>query len=158
MSPGASPRSEDQGWSLKRFHACQPLEPFARRIHLKTEQQRPKRLIKRDDRDPLAPKWVLPMLATNFPQTWDRNMPGINAKKSNIAGVAAPAPAAAATAEDEWEEEPKGYTWLQRKGRDGKTLFPYSLVSHRAFLQSQVGDELKAKALAFAPMRMTEPW
>jgi hypothetical protein len=94
------------------------------------------------------------MLATNFPAVWEKTAP---LKMKEDPGVP---PAAKAEDEDEeWEdEEPKGYTWLQRKGRDGKTLFPYSLVSHKAFIESQPNPLLKAKVLEIAPMRFTDSW
>ena len=97
------------------------------------------------------------MLATNFPAVYEKTAPS---KKKPAEDASAP-PAAVGEGEvGEWEEddEPKGYTWLQRKARDGKTLFPYSLVSHKAFIESQPNPLLKAKVLEIAPMRFTDSW
>lgn len=153
---GKGTGNNGDGWKLRQFHACKPLDPYLKRIEVATEQQRPRQRLRRVDADPLAPKQSLPMLATNFPAVWEKTVP-LKMKTAEDAGAP---PAAVAEGEDEeWEdEEPKGYTWLQRKGRDGKTLFPYSLVSHKAFIESQPNPLLKAKVLEIAPMRFTDSW
>lgn len=153
---GKGTGNNGDGWNLRQFHACKPLDPYLTRIQVATEQQRPRQRLRRVAGDPLAPKRSLPMLATNFPAVWEKTAP-LKMKPTEDAGAP---PAAVAEGEDEeWEdEEPKGYTWLQRKGRDGKTLFPYSLVSHKAFIESQPNPLLKAKVLEIAPMRFTDSW
>eukprot|EP00931_Biecheleriopsis_adriatica_P043653 TRINITY_DN24950_c0_g1_i2.p1 TRINITY_DN24950_c0_g1~~TRINITY_DN24950_c0_g1_i2.p1 ORF type:complete len:445 (-),score=89.07 TRINITY_DN24950_c0_g1_i2:35-1369(-) len=143
---------EGDGWALRRFHACQPLESYTRRIQKFTEQQRPRRRIRKPESDPLGPKWSLPMLATNFPEVWDRTAPAVKKEPDTSQSGAFD------DDDSEWDEE-EGYTWLQRKNRDGQTVFPYSLVSHRAFIESYNRDPaLKAKALQVAPLRFTENW
>jgi len=151
---GKGSGNNGDGWNLRQFHACKPLDSHVKRIQVATEQQRPRQRLRRVDSDPLGPKHSLPMLATNFPAVYEKTAP---LKMKEDPGVP---PAAKAEGEDEeWEdEEPKGYTWLQRKGRDGKTLFPYSLVSHKAFIESQPNPLLKAKVLEIAPMRFTDSW
>eukprot|EP00441_Pelagodinium_beii_P038913 CAMPEP_0197651880 /NCGR_PEP_ID=MMETSP1338-20131121/34108_1 /TAXON_ID=43686 ORGANISM="Pelagodinium beii, Strain RCC1491" /NCGR_SAMPLE_ID=MMETSP1338 /ASSEMBLY_ACC=CAM_ASM_000754 /LENGTH=457 /DNA_ID=CAMNT_0043226637 /DNA_START=36 /DNA_END=1409 /DNA_ORIENTATION=- len=154
---GKGTGQEMDGWTLRRFHACQPLESYTKRIQATTEQQRPRRRLKRVESDPLAPKQSLPMLATNFPEYWEKTAPAPLPKPTITEVVGGPF---AGDDAEEWdEEEPKGYTWLQRKGRDGQTVFPYSLVSHRAFIQSYNNDPvLKARAMDVAPIRFTDSW
>jgi len=43
-------------------------------------------------------------------------------------------------------------------GKDGKTTFPYSLASHRAFLDALPDPALRAKARKLAPVRTTDTW
>lgn len=151
---GKGSGTNGDGWNLRQFYACKPLDPYLKRIQVATEQQRPRQRLRRAEADPLGPKQSLPMLATNFPAAWEKTAP-LKMKPAEDAA----APPAAVDEDEEWEEEePKGYTWLQRKGRDGKTLFPYSLVSHKAFIESQPNPLLKAKVLEIAPMRFTDSW
>eukprot|EP00933_Yihiella_yeosuensis_P049787 TRINITY_DN4712_c2_g1_i1.p1 TRINITY_DN4712_c2_g1~~TRINITY_DN4712_c2_g1_i1.p1 ORF type:complete len:469 (+),score=84.13 TRINITY_DN4712_c2_g1_i1:77-1483(+) len=159
-----APRTKGDSWNLRKFHGSLPLDSYERRIRESTEMQRPKRRLRRPERDPLGPKYSLPMLATNFAAGWDGCAPLPPKEKTAVLSGSGAAAAAAMSSssptgedeDDEWdEEEPQGYSWLQRKGRDGKTLFPYSLVSHRAFLDSQTDPVLKEKAMKIAPLRMT---
>eukprot|EP00930_Biecheleria_cincta_P069296 TRINITY_DN5704_c0_g1_i1.p1 TRINITY_DN5704_c0_g1~~TRINITY_DN5704_c0_g1_i1.p1 ORF type:complete len:474 (+),score=96.88 TRINITY_DN5704_c0_g1_i1:37-1422(+) len=153
---GRGTGNNGDGWTLRQFHACKPLDPYLKRIQVATEQQRPRQRLRRVESDPLGPKQSLPMLATNFPEVWEKTAP-LKMKLAEDAG--ATAATAAEGQDEEWEdEEPKGYTWLQRKGRDGKTVFPYSLVSHKAFIESQPNPLLKAKVLEIAPMRFSDSW
>ncbi|CAE7221909.1 unnamed protein product [Symbiodinium natans] len=120
------------GWStLKHFRSSKPLDPFMVRLHAFTESQRPARRLTRTRSDPFGPKWSVPMMASNFPEYWNSIAPP-------------PKPAMTSTGmqrtslSEGWDEEeviPPGYNWLQRKTRDGQTVFPYSLVSHRAFFE-----------------------
>lgn len=151
---GRGSGNNGDGWNLRQFYACKTLDPCLKRIQTETERQRPRQRLRRALTDPLGPKYSLPMLATNFPAVWEKTAP-LKMKPAEDAA----APPAAVDEDEEWEEEePKGYTWLQRKGRDGKTLFPYSLVSHKAFIESQPNPLLKAKVLEIAPMRLTDSW
>jgi len=133
-------------WNSQNFHKCKPLDPFVKRIERATETQRPqRRILKAPERSPDLRKFVLPMSATHFPEAWDRS-PKPTAKRRPAMqreGVKAP---------DEDAEE----KWLLKVSKDGKTTFPYSLVSHRAFLNSQSDPVLREKANKLAPLRFTD--
>ncbi|CAE7413976.1 unnamed protein product [Symbiodinium pilosum] len=141
------------GWStLKHFRSSKPLDPFMVRLHAFTESQRPARRLVRKPSDPFGPKWSVPMMASNFPEYWNSIAPPPKPT------VSLPGTQRASLSEG-WEEEeviPPGYNWLQRKTRDGHTVFPYSLVSHKAFFESYKDPVLKAKAMEVAPLRMTD--
>lgn len=152
-----------KGKTLKHFRSSKPFNHFMTRLYGFTDSQRPQRRLQREARDPFAPKWSFPMMAHHFPEQWDRMVPPSTPQvtKSPTA-VTAKATGLSATSvrderDDDGEEEaPPGYTWLQRKTRDGQTVFPYSLASHRAFFESYKDPELRAKAEAVVPLRMTE--
>jgi hypothetical protein len=83
------------------------------------------------------------MTATNFPEAWNK---------------ATSPPKARTKANSEWDDDDEpGGEWLLRVKR-GKTTFPYSLVSHRAFLESQPNPALKDKAKKLAPLNLTSSW
>mmetsp|Transcript_40219 Transcript_40219/g.93112 ORF Transcript_40219/g.93112 Transcript_40219/m.93112 type:complete len:381 (+) Transcript_40219:123-1265(+) len=148
-----SPKSS--GWTtLKQFRSSKPLDPFMTRLHAFTESQRPARRLVRQRSDPLGPKWSIPMMASNFPDYWNALAPPPKPT------VSTPGTQRAASLSEGWEEEeeviPPGYTWLQRKTRDGQTVFPYSLVSHKAFFESYKDSTLRGRAMEVVPLRMTE--
>lgn len=135
-------------WNSRNFHKCKPLDPFVKRIEKATEAQRPQRRSvpvdqrARPEQRVDHRKYVWPMTATNFPEHWDR---------------ASYRPRTMTAKFDENDDERPGPDkWLLAVGRDGKTTFPYSLVSHRAFLESQTDPVLKEKARKIAPLRFTE--
>lgn len=136
-----------KGQTLKYFRSSKPFDPFMARLYAFTDSQRPQRRLQRAPRDPFAPKWSFPEMAHHFPEQWNRLVP-----PSKLSPPVTPRP----TNSFEEEEAPPGYTWLQRKTRDGQTVFPYSLASHRAFFQSYQDPALRAKAEAVVPLRMTE--
>jgi len=153
-----SSTERDNGRStLKHFRSPKPLDPFMERLHAFTESQRPARRLTRKQSDPFAPKWSLPMMASNFPEYWNSIAPP---PKPQPVAVSTPGGGAhRASLSEEWGEDeviPPGYNWLQRKTRDGQTVFPYSLASHKAFFESYNDPALRAKAADVAPLRMTE--
>ena len=141
------------GWStLKHFRSSKPLDPFMVRLHAFTESQRPARRLVRKQSDPFGPKQSVPMMASNFPEYWNSIAP----PPKPVASIPS---THRASLSEEWEQEeviPAGYNWLQRKTRNGQTVFPYSLVSHKAFFDSYKDPVLKAKAMDVAPLRMTD--
>lgn len=147
-----------KGKTLKHFRSAKPFNPFMTRLYSFTDSQRPQRRLQREPRDPFAPKWSFPMMAHHFPEQWNRMVPP-STPKCVTTPVASKATGLARDARDDVdreEEAPPGYTWLQRKTRDGQTVFPYSLASHRAFFESYKDPELRAKAEAVVPLRMTD--
>lgn len=141
-------------WNTRNFHKCKPLDPFVKRIERATEIQRPqRRIVKRPEQGstPDLRKFVWPMSATHFPEAWDR------------APDRAPVPTRSRTmtgnlSENPETDEAEAEQWLLKVTKEGKTTFPYSLVSHRAFLDSQSDPVLKEKARKIAPLRLTNPW
>lgn len=155
-----------EAWNSRNFHKCKPLDPFVKRIERATEMQRPsRRIVKRPEESPDLRKYVLPMSATHFPEAWDR---APEEEKTPKRQSAAQRSATASSAQLEGTEEaPDEITeapdegvsqWLLKVGKEGKTTFPYSLVSHRAFLESQSDPILKEKARKIAPLRLTNDW
>merc|ERR1712037_674087 len=53
------------------------------------------------------------------------------------------------------ETEEMNPTWLIKNDAAGRSIFPYSLAAHRAFIDSQPEDWLKEKAREAAPMMFT---
>jgi len=132
-------------WNSRHFHKCKPLDPFVKRIEKATESQRPQR---RSVHRPEQPqrhvdqrKYVWPISATHFPRAWDR--------------ASVPRARTMTMSDFEDDEDVPPDKWLLRIGKDGKTTFPYSLVSHRAFLESQPDPLLKEKARKIAPLRLS---
>jgi hypothetical protein len=130
-------------WNSRNFHKCKALDPFMKRIERATEIQRPqRRIVKRVESSPDLRKFVLPMSATHFPEAWNRAPePEPAARRSVSRGPSS--------------EVDSPERWLLKVGNDGKTTFPYSLVSHRAFLDSRTDPIIKAKAHKIAPLRLT---
>lgn len=146
---GGGAASGSEAWTTKRYHACQQLDSLKGRIQRNTELQRPRRRITstgRENKEDLR-KYNWPMTATNFPEVWDRttrpppSKPGSGAGQRHVAS-----------------QPGLERSWLLDIGRDGKTTFPYSLASHRAFLEAQPDPILKEKAMKLAPLRMTGAW
>merc|ERR1712217_97752 len=134
------PQDSHDAWTLKRYHACQPLDTFQTRIHRATEMQRPRRHIMRklDDTEDLR-KFSWPMTATNFPRAWDQTT-----RRREVRTVTSTSrPERGAPPPTESDEDKN---FLLRIDKDGKTKFPYSLALHKAFLESQPDDVLKEKA------------
>jgi hypothetical protein len=135
-----------EAWNAQNYHKCKPLDPLVRRIEKATEAQRPQRRsisLTQRRRPADQRKYLWPMTATNFPEAWDK---------------ATSPPKAQSHAQMDWDsgDEPGG-PWLLRL-KDGKTTFPYSLVSHRAFLEAQPNAALKDKAKKLAPLNLTSSW
>jgi len=132
-------------WNSTNIHKCKPLDPFVKRIARATEIQRPqRRMVKPSGSSPDLRRFVVPMAATHFPEAWDRKPKPIAKRRQSMQMEPVESTADA-------EEK-----WLLKVDKSGKTTFPYSLVSHRAFLNSQSDPILKEKALKLAPLRFTD--
>lgn len=134
-----------EAWNARTYHKCKPLDPFMTRINNATQSQRPhRRIVKRVESVADQRKYNWPMAATNFPESWNKapqkQRPPIHDAR-----------------EEEYDAEPPP-GWLLRITKGGKTTFPYSLVSHRAFLDSQPDPVLKEKARKLAPLKLTNAW
>jgi hypothetical protein len=135
-----------EAWNSRSFHKCKPLDPFLKRIEKATESQRPQRCtaerqrpnVKQSTSEVDLRKYAFPMTKTNFPEAYERTS-RFQRKPVREAPKSENAPA----------------DWLIKVGEDGKTRFPYSLVSHRAFLESQKDPHLKEKAERLAPLRLS---
>lgn len=127
-----------EAWNSQDYHKCKKLDPFVKRIEKATEMQRPQRQLNRQGPPADQRKYVWPMSTTNFPRQWEST----------------PYRRTMVTEFKDDEELPPD-KWLLRIGKDGKTTFPYSLVSHRAFLESQRDPVLKEKARKIAPLRFS---
>jgi hypothetical protein len=128
-------------WNSRNFHKCKPLDPFVKRIEKATEAQRPQRRVaKRVGRPGDHRKYVWPMTATNFPSSWERESFRPRTMKQDF---------------PDDEEMPPDKWLLKVRKDDGRTMFPYSLVSHKAFLESQPDSTLKDKAHRIAPLRLS---
>merc|ERR1712039_365576 len=49
-------------------------------------------------------------------------------------------------------------TWLIGNDSSGRTIFPYSLAAHRAFVDAQPEEWLREKAKEVAPLKLTSSW
>lgn len=137
-------------WNQRNYHKCKPLDPFVKRIEKATEAQRPQRSLAERQRLKQPPdqspkvvdqrKFAYPMVATNFPKSWEK------------ASIRPPERHPERRDEEDDNAPPK---WMIKVGKDGKTRFPYSLVSHRAFLDGQKDPKLKEKAKRLAPLRIS---
>jgi hypothetical protein len=146
---GGLTKDSFEAWNTRNFHKCKPLDPFLKRIEKATESQRPQRRnITRSESTPDHRKYQWPITKTHFPAAWDR---ASYRPRAQIADYTNAEPG------DEPEDLPPD-KWLLRVGRGGKTTFPYSLVSHRAFLESLPSPILKEKARKIAPLRLTSEW
>lgn len=132
-----------EAWNARNYHKCKPLDPFMTRIENATRMQRPHRqLVKRVERDSDQRKYLWPMAKTNFPEAWNKATYKPRSRHIDY--------------EEEYEDDEPPPGWLLRL-KGGKTTFPYSLVSHRAFLDSLPDPVLKEKARKLAPLRLTHP-
>jgi len=145
-----------EAWNSRNFHKCKPLDPFVKRIQKATESQRPQRRLVKNMSTPQVfegttrptqsqrhdRKYVWPMHATNFPSHWERSSyrPRTMAQQADF---------------NEDDDDLPADKWLMRVGKDGKTTFPYSLVSHRAFIEAQPDPILKEKARKIAPLQLS---
>eukprot|EP00438_Fugacium_kawagutii_P027040 Skav210708 [mRNA] locus=scaffold1582:14899:53715:+ [translate_table: standard] len=149
---------DDKGKTLKHFRSNKPFNPFMARLYAFTDSQRPQRRLQREPRDPFAPKWNFPMMAHHFPEHWERLVPPATPKAVIAAPVSSSKSTTSMAVEEGYEEEEEDlpHSFRCSQTRDGQTVFPYSLASHRAFFQSYQDAELRAKAEAVVPLRMTE--
>jgi hypothetical protein len=120
-----------EAWNARSFHKSKNLDPFVKRIQNATEAQRPQRRIVK--------------LAEQRQEPWNQR----SSSKPRLSR-------AGTVVDFDRGEEPRG-DWLMAVGTDGKTRFPYSLVSHRAFLESQKDPILKEKARKLAPLKLSTP-
>lgn len=133
-------KGSHDAWTIKQYHKCSPLEPIKTRIKNAADAQRPtRRRVPSRTAKPDLPEFNFPMTATNFPEAWEKTT------RRKVVGSRQGAPQS---------EESSLYSI----GKDGKTMFPYSLALHKAFLESQPDPVLKEKAMKVAPLRLTTDW
>jgi hypothetical protein len=139
------PKDPWEAWNAREYHRCKSLDPLTKRIGKATEAQRPSRY-SRETSSPFVTqrsgdtdhrKYVWPMAATNFPAAWHESTRGARSQLRDIT-----------------ENDCPRDGWLIRVKND-QTYFPYSLVSHRAFHDSQQTPLLKEKARKLAPLRLS---
>merc|ERR1711964_130409 len=118
---GGLTKDSFEAWNSRNFHKCKPLDPFMKRIEKATESQRPQRRnMQRSESNPDRRRYEWPMTRSHFPAAWDRASYRPRAKIPDYSN-----------ADHDPDEDMLPDKWLLRIGRDGKTTFPYSLVSHR---------------------------
>lgn len=131
------PQDEREAWQRTHYHACQPLQDFKTRIHMMTELQRPRRQLRRQPEGTGSQtKYVWPSTKYHFPDSWD----AMTQKRRNY------------RATGEIIEEPNPVLTVKE---DGKSQIPYSLVLHKAFIESQPPG-LREKAAAIVPLKLTQ--
>lgn len=136
-----------EAWNARRCHLSKPLDAFKTRIHNATETQRPRRRVPYPTNDQEDQrKYVWPMSATNFPKKWAAATSRSHASKHGKAQRA------------EAEGQEGTAQPLMSIGSDGKTVFPYTLVSHKAFLESLTDPELRETMYKLAPLPTSETW
>jgi hypothetical protein len=144
-------RDDDwETWNRRKFHKCKEIEPYLSRVHKATDAQRPRRKLPPPVVRADARKYVWPMEKTNFPAVWETATKAPEKPRWAPARAPPPPPTGVHEAVEEDDEVENGLIGI---GRDGKSRFPYSLVLHRAFLDSQPDPVLKATAQKLAPLR-----
>jgi len=124
------PQNEREAWQRTHYHVCQPLQDYRTRIHQATELQRPKRQVKRTPASSGSQtKYVWPSTQYHFPEAWDK----MTEKPT-----------------EKWKESAPVMTVSE----EGKSVIPYSLVLHKAFLDSQPAS-LRGKAESLVPLKLT---
>jgi hypothetical protein len=152
------PRDSHEAWMAHQYHPSEATDGFRTRIKDTTEAQRPHRRLVRpkpkSDDDQRKYSW--PMTKTHLPEIWEDTTQKRKARmpRAAMGGAGRRGGGADAGAEDD-EDEDKGNGLLGVDTRSGKTTFPYSLVLHKAFLDSQPDEVLKAKAHIAAPLRLS---
>eukprot|EP00928_Gymnodinium_smaydae_P035793 TRINITY_DN25128_c0_g2_i1.p1 TRINITY_DN25128_c0_g2~~TRINITY_DN25128_c0_g2_i1.p1 ORF type:complete len:369 (-),score=56.75 TRINITY_DN25128_c0_g2_i1:81-1187(-) len=128
-----------QAWLAKRFHASpaahtRPLARLQRRV----EAQRPRRRAAQCTPDPEHDqrKYSWPMTRSHFPATWQE----VSTRQRTRGSTEPPG------------EPGAGLLHLNAEGR---TMFPYSLALHKAFIESQRDELHREKARNFAPLRLS---
>jgi len=144
-----------EAWNARRCHLSKPLDSFKTRIHNATETQRPRRRVSYPTNDQEDQrKYVWPMSATNFPEKWAAATSRPRDKRDKGDKMSASKHGKAQRA----EAEGQGGKPLMSIGSDGKTVFPYTLVSHKAFLESLTDPALKETMCKIAPLPTSETW
>jgi len=145
------PHDSHAAWTVTRsFHECKPVEKYTSRIQRATRVQRPQRRLDRPStHDPTDQrKYVWPTTKTHLPDLWEETT-----RKKRV-GVGVGRARAHAILEPAVEPTAQG-NGLIGVDENGKTTFPYSLVLHKAFLDSQQTEDLREKARQAVPFRLT---
>lgn len=130
------PQDEREAWLQTQYHACQPLQDYRSRIHTATELQRPKRHHVRPREGPIPQtKYVWPSTKGHFPEYWET----MTQKKQFTRP----------TGEVIEETNP-----VLTVSEQGKSVIPYSLALHKAFIESQAPN-MREKAAAIVPLKLT---
>jgi len=139
------PRDSLEAWKAIKYHPCQDLEPYRTRISLAVEEHRPrKRVDPRASQPPDLRKYNWPMMKTDLPHLWNAT----SASKAEVYSIGHIRRGKVA----------RNFPPPLRVDRQGRTCFPYSLVSHRAFLNAQPDENLREQASRIAPLRTTTQW
>jgi hypothetical protein len=128
------PQNDREAWQRTHYHECKPLLDYRSRIHLTTEQQRPKRLVTRPPAQSMTTN-VWPSTKWHFPDTWDT----MTQKRRFVRP----------TGEIVEDSNP-----VITVSEEGKSVIPYSLVLHKAFLEAQPAS-LREKAKSIVPLKLT---
>jgi len=154
------PRDSHQAWCTSKHYSSSPaLKSWSAQIQNNVKAHRPARrqlarqLEKSQPDEPdLSVKYVEPMTASHFPEHWkEMNKPKAAARP----GRAGKRASLAVQVEPEEEQGTPNRPWLMTMNGEGKTNFPYSLASHRAFFASIKDPALRDKAKAMIPLKMT---
>lgn len=143
---GVAGRDPRQGWSVQRHHPCRPTGLYPRvgaseagcatkRWPSTGAGAQPEEVV--DHR-----KYVWPMMATNFPDAWEEKTSKKQQRHSTH------------EKEKDAKNEPNE-RWHLKVDDEGRTIFPYSLALHKAFLESQSDPKTRETAMAVAPVRLT---
>jgi len=159
------------------FMSLQGAKGYRDQILQDAAAQRPRQRLQRRQEAVGDPKFVAPMTASHFPEEWERVtrkrpevQPSLLRERSGQVGFGA------AADKEQWagskdvralgrarvekrdgieETDDMNPTWLIKSDALGRSIFPYSLAAHRAFIDSQPEEWLREKAREAAPMQLT---
>eukprot|EP00929_Paragymnodinium_shiwhaense_P019231 TRINITY_DN13187_c0_g2_i1.p1 TRINITY_DN13187_c0_g2~~TRINITY_DN13187_c0_g2_i1.p1 ORF type:complete len:475 (-),score=115.47 TRINITY_DN13187_c0_g2_i1:38-1462(-) len=151
------PQDTHEAWLAHSYHASVPGDSLQSRIQQATTQQRPYRRLQRPIQDMSSDqrKYSWPMGRAHHPEAWNemtKKKPSMRVPRAHQKGKRGQQVEEEAEEEEEAAKEKRNLLFL---GPDGKTRFPYSLVLHKAFLESQPTEALKEKAKKVAPLRLS---
>merc|ERR1712187_723157 len=143
------PKDSHEAWIASRsYYPQSTTRPWVERIQKVAETQRPTRRLRREAEITDLRRFSLPMMATHFPEAYD----SLSRRETK------PTYAHRVTSTQDVQTDDENLNakpWLLSIGKDRKTIFPYSLVSHRAFLESQSDPRVRASAEQIAPLQLT---
>lgn len=159
-----------EAWNNGKYHPCRLQEPYTTRITQVADLQRPQRRPGRCGGPSDQRKFLWPMTATNFPEAWEEMTKkpepkprGLRSAEKASRGSAHPGrlggePLGRRFLQPPRQPSPKRAPPIMTVDSRGRTSFPYSLVLHRAFLDSQPDVTLKDKAKKQVPLVLTSTW
>lgn len=138
------PKDSHHAWiaATPRISCPRGVMPLIHQINENVTLQRPhRRIVHREVEDRKDHrKFVWPISSTHFPEQWDEETKGkrdaLPRLSSGQVSVVREAPSL-------------------KVNSAGRTIFDYSLVLHKAFLESQPNELLKDKARKYAPLRLS---